>query len=108
MNDVMLENGDIKLDSKGSAVILDDREAKIQRAVICASAQKGKFIYDRSLGSDYVPGMDGAETEAVINEAVSKIEDTYIKVLDCDRDLRVSIESGGENAEREVHFYGEL
>lgn len=108
MNDVMLENGDIKLDPTGAAVILNEAEAKIQRVLICASALKGRFIYDRSLGSEYNFETDIKTAEMLINEAAASYDAGYIHVLECGESLVLGIETDDGIIEREVRFYGNL
>ncbi len=108
MNDVMLENGDVKLDSAGAAVILDGVEAKIQRLLICAAAKKGRFIYDRTLGSEYNFETDLKTAEMLINEAAASYDTGYIRVLECGERLVLGIETDNGITEREVRFYGEL
>jgi len=108
VNDVMLENGDIKLDETDAAVIIDGEEARIQRVLICAAAQRGRFVYDRELGSDYIGTMSARDAEMVINEALSEYDEGYVRVLECGETLRLGIETDGGIVEREVHFYGDL
>lgn len=104
----MLENGDIKRGNTGSAVIISGTDAEVQRVLICASAVKGGFVYDRSLGSDYEFDMDEAQAESVINEALAGFENTYARVLESGDTLRLGIETPGGLVEKEVIFYGKV
>ena len=47
-----ITNGDVAADSCGRCVVLTSDEAVLQSAYIRIAAKKGKFFYNRELGSD--------------------------------------------------------
>jgi uncharacterized protein YycO len=106
MRDIKLENGDVFVDVTGGSVLLSEEESAVQRALILAGAHRGSFVYNRSLGSDYRPGMDEMQAEAVINEAFADDENMYIRVSESGEALIVDIPTKNGSVQREVHFYG--
>lgn len=108
MIDIALKNGDIAKDSAGRRIALNDVDAKFQRVKICIAATLGGFIYDRTMGSQYRQDMSADAAELIINEALAKFENTYVKVLETGSTLKLAVIIDGERREQEVRFYGQL
>lgn len=111
MTDAKLKNGDIVLDSAGRFEMLDDLDARFQRAMICITAEKGRFIYDRELGvADFEAGVAEFKdkTEQEINEALARLKNTSAKVVEAGKKLVVTITVDGESRTEEVHTYGQV
>lgn len=106
MIDIALKNGDVAKDSAGKRVALNDIDAKFQRVKICIAAKLGGFIYDRAMGSQYRQDMDADTAELIINEALARFENTYVKVLGTGSTLKLAVFIDGERREQEVRFYG--
>lgn len=111
MTDAKILNGDVSLDSGGRIIMLDDLDAKFQRAVICATVKKGSFIYDRALGCDY-SGAHGEYTdrkiELSLNESLARFENTSAMVLGVSDKLRIKITVDGESRTEEVRLIGNV
>lgn len=113
MTDVKIENGDIVLDSSGRAVMLNDTDAKFQRAVICICSRKGMFIYDRELGSDVgcisADEKNSAEkAELEINAALAKFKNTFARVIEYGEKLKIELTIDGETRITEVLLNGNI
>lgn len=61
-------------------------DESIQRAIVAAAARKGRFIYDRTLGSELYDYIHSGETvnlkqmDDIVKKAVSKIENISVEV----------------------------
>jgi hypothetical protein len=113
MIDYKIIDGDIAVDSAGRFIRLTDREAEFQRALICITARLGAFVYDRELGSrreNIEANSADADRclELVLNEALSRFEDTYVSVLDYGSTLTVKISIDGDSRVEEVQLYGNV
>lgn len=84
--DVKIENEDISVDSAGSFVMIDGFDEIVQQALIRMKIPKGKFIYDRNLGSfcdslDINTGKNQMKAlEMLINESLVSLNNAYVKV----------------------------
>lgn len=108
MRDVKLENGDIAVDSSGRTVVLNGIDAKFQQAVICISAKLGGFVYDRSLGSEISECKDSVSVQKVqllANEALASMSDTFAKVSDIGKEIKLKITIDGETREVNINGY---
>ena len=106
MVDVKLQNGDPVTDSTGSAVMLGDRDARFQRALVRMTAAHGCFIYDRELGTRPL-GDDLRRAELALNEALTLCPGARVQLLEKgDESMTVRLTVDGENREEEVRLYG--
>ena len=112
MIDARLQDGELVCDSAGRFLILGDRDARFQRALIAMTAKKGAFIYNRSLGADYdaISGADSADdvrrkTEQIFNEALADYADTSVTVTQTGEQTLVRIRVDGEERNGEVIRY---
>ena len=119
MIDVKLQNGEIALDAARCPVVLSDRDARFQRALIALTVKKGAFIYDRSLGADYDALIKRAQelgyaedlkrkTEQIFNEALAAYEDTSVAVTQTGAHTVVRLRVNGETRSEEVVHYGNI
>lgn len=113
MIDVKIKDGDAIKDSTGNFIEISDSDALFQRVLICIGVSLGGFIYDRNLGSEIRAVDLGSEyakekAELVINEALAKFENTYVKVLDIGEALRLEITIGDESRTEEVRLNGNV
>lgn len=113
MRDIKISNGDTVKDSSGNYIELNDRDAIFQRVLIYASTKLGSFVYDRTLGSEIAKIDVNSENakeraELVLNEALTKFDDTYVKVLEYGEKLKLEITIGDETRIEEVRLYGDL
>lgn len=113
--DARIENGDIYLTSSGDTEYLSGVREAVQRALIAATAVKGTFIYDRSLGADYAAigeeGISLGRLDMLIREAAADIADTQVRVTGWDADhhtAALSVTYGGKTAATEVDLHGIL
>lgn len=107
ITDVLIKNGDIVLDSSGNTVMLSGIDAKFQRALFCIKAKRGKFIYNRELGShlDNVLSNENSpaqRAELEINEALAGFDNTFAKVSQSGDKLIAQISIDGEVRNLEV------
>lgn len=113
MVDAKILNGDIVKDSAGRFVMLKDSDALFQRAIICIKTKLASFIYDRSFGSDVGEIDADAElakenVELIINEALVKFDDTYVRVIEFGEVLKIDISIGDESRTEEVRLNGNI
>lgn len=106
MIDVKLQNGDLAADGTGNAVMLSDRDARFQRALVRMTAARGGFIYDRELGTRPL-GDDPSRAELALNEALTLCPGTHVRLLETgDESMTVRLTIDGESREEEVRYYG--
>ena len=106
MIDAKLKNGDLATDTGGNVEMLSGADAAFQRAVICMTAQKGGFVYNRELGAP--PGVPGdiARLALSYSEALAALEDSEINSVRLENDAAiVSLTVNGETREAEVRTY---
>lgn len=113
MKDIKISGGDTVKNSLGSYVELSDRDALFQRVLIYTLAKLGTFVYDRTLGSEILKIDVNSENakeraELVLNEALAKFENTYVKVLEYSEKLKLEITIGDETRIEEVRLNGNL
>ena len=113
MIDAKILNGDIVKDSAGRFVMVKDSDALFQRAVICIKTKLASFIYDRSIGSvasevDADAELAKENVELIINEALAKFDDTYVRVLEFGEVLKIEISIGNESRTEEVRLNGNI
>ncbi|MBQ8000819.1 MAG: hypothetical protein IJ298_06305 [Ruminococcus sp.] len=76
--DIKIKDGDIVLDSTGEAVEIQGDEAVLQQVIMCITAEKGGFIYNKDMGVPPVTDVSGEREckrlEALLREAVSSVE----------------------------------
>lgn len=101
ITDVLIKDGDIVLDSSGNTVMLSGIDAKFQRAMLCIKAKRGKFIYNRELGShldDVLASKNSSaqRAELEINEALAGFDNTFARVSQCGEQLVVELNIDGE------------
>lgn len=84
--DVRIAHGDIARVASGSYEYITGIEEAVQRVRISALTQKGDFVYDRELGTDYT-GLS-ADDELLkekldlrVKESCADIFDTVVEVL---------------------------
>lgn len=111
--DALIENGDNAEDSKGENVMIEGFEEIIQQVLIRIKIPKGKFIYDRDLGSecgsldtDNCKSLDKC-LETLMNESVVSMGDTYVEVISAQKTAggikaEIKINCGANSAVREV------
>ena len=94
--DVRISDGDIAMASSGDYIYITGIEEAVQRVRISALTQKGDFIYDRELGTDY-SGLHADDAllceklDLLIKESCADIRDTAVEVLSCDRETLVAV-----------------
>lgn len=101
ITDVLIKDGDIVLDSSGNTVMLSGIDAKFQRALFCIKAKRGKFIYNRELGSQlddfFTNESCSAQTaELEINEALAGFDNTFARVSQHGEQMIAEINIDGE------------
>lgn len=76
--DVKIENGDMLLDGTGSPVEISDFEEVLQQVIMCITAEKGGFIYNKDMGVPPVTDVSGEREckrlEALLREAAAEVE----------------------------------
>lgn len=76
--DVKIKDGDLLLDSTGSPVEISDSQEILQQVLMCITAEKGGFIYNKDMGVQPVTDVSGEREckrlEALLKEAVTGIE----------------------------------
>lgn len=82
--DIKIKDGDILLDETGAPVYIDGMEEMLQQVMICITAQKGRFIYNKDLGCYAVTDMSGEREvrrlEARLKEAVLPLKGVQLWV----------------------------
>lgn len=80
--DAKIQNRDICIDDTGNYEMAEGIEEIIQQIKINICACKGKFIYDRNLGSlcNEINTDDIKEVEMLVNESLINMNDVYAKV----------------------------
>ncbi len=77
-----IKDGDILLDSTGGTVQITDTEEVIQQVLMCITAEKGGFIYNKDMGVQAVTDVSGEKEckslEARLREAVAGVEGVNI------------------------------
>lgn len=107
MTDIKTENGDIVLDSSGNTVRLSGDDELFQRAKTCIKAEKGRFIYDRQLGSQLAKTLNDENATAqraqlVINEALAKFDNAFASVQSCGDKVKFMLTINGKTRSAEV------
>lgn len=107
MIDVKIENKDVVTESTGILKRLTGLDAMFQRAFICIASKKGKFVYDRQLGTDISEIDLSAEDakdrlELVFNEALVNCSNAVAQVLEIGEKIKVKIIIDGQSTEVEV------
>ena len=82
--DTALFNGDFLCDSRGFPIKISGVNEILQRILIRLSVEKGKFIYDRNLGSelhklDINEGNANARALSLVREALSDVRNVVVK-----------------------------
>ncbi len=113
MRDIKISNGDTVKNSSGNYVELNGSDALFQRVLIYITAKSGSFVYDRTLGSEITKIDKNSENakeraELILNEALTKFENTYVKVLEYGDSLKLEITIGDETRIEEVRLNGNL
>jgi hypothetical protein len=112
MTDVKLTENDAAVDSAGRMIRISDADAEFQRAYITASVKKGSFIYDRTLGCDYVNDPDDEFNDRrvglCINEAMARFGNASAKVIGIDSNITLQITIDGESRTKEVRLIGNV
>lgn len=81
-----ITNGDVAVDSCGRCVSLTSDEAVLQSAYIRIAAKKGKFFYNRELGSD-VHSLDKNDVDFdkkflfAVREAIASLPQVEVKLV---------------------------
>ena len=81
-----ITNGDLAVDSSGRCVPLTSDEMVLQSAYIRIAAKKGKFFYNRELGSD-VHSLDKNDKEFdkkflfAVREAIVDLPDVKVDIV---------------------------
>lgn len=83
--DVKLRNGDMVLDSTGSVVYIDGMEEIVQRVLICVTARKGSFLYQKNLGCD---ARVDFSTERGMKKLESRLREAILPVAGAELVLR--------------------
>ena len=87
--------------------LTESLEEKLESVMIRALCRRGKFIYDRSLGSEYEKTMSAREAQFIINEALADCENTSVEVLESGGGrLKLLIHTDSVSAQREAEIYG--
>lgn len=103
MIDAKIQNGDVAADPGGSPVMLSGTDAAFQRAVICMTAPKGSFVYDRELGTLPCVPDDSERLALVFSEALAGFEDTVVESVRLEESAAfVTLTAEGETREVEV------
>ncbi len=80
--DVKIKDGDILLDSTGDPVQITDTEEIIQQIIMCITAEKGGFIYNKDMGVQAGTVVSGEKEckrlESHLREAVAGIDGVNI------------------------------
>jgi hypothetical protein len=113
MRDIKIQNGDTVKNSGGNYIELKGSDVLFQRVLIYLTAKKGEFIYDRTLGSQVLQIDANSENanekaELLLNEALTKFEDTYVKVLEYGEKLKLEITICDETRIQEVRLHGDI
>ena len=82
--DTALFNGDFLCDSRGFPITISGINEILQRILIRLSVKKGKFVYDKDLGSELYKldiNEENAEARALslVREALSDIKNIKVK-----------------------------
>lgn len=113
MIDIKVKDGDNVKESTGKLLKIEDRDVLFQRVLICIGVKSESFIYNRNLGSHLSEinfSSDDAKEKAelIINEALAKFEDTYVRVLEIGETMRLEITISGESRTEEVRLNGNV
>ncbi len=112
MTDVQLTGNDAAVDSAGRMIRIYDKDVEFQRAYIAASVKKGSFIYDRTLGCDYISNPDDEyncrRIGLSINEALARFGNVSAKVIDIGSNITLQITVNGESRTKEVRLIGNV
>ncbi len=114
--DAKINNRDISIDSVGNYEMTDGFEEIIQQIIINITVPKGKFIYDRELGSyckDCKNIDDLKSIEMLVNESLFNMNDVYVKVTGSEmvsKELKLNLNISYKelSADREVIIYDYL
>ncbi len=115
--DVLIKDGDVVTDTHGNYKIIEGDYEVIQQAVLRITAEKGRFIYDRCLGSACSKLADRFTVqkipllEQLINESLCSMNNVYVKVMSASADrngINALLEFiiGGAVHEKEVFING--
>jgi hypothetical protein len=76
--DTKIIDGDMLLDSSGNPVMIKETEEVLQQVIMCITAEKGGFIYDKDMGVQAVTDVSGEKEckrlEAILREATEGVE----------------------------------
>ena len=109
MIDAKISNGDLAAAPAGGWEMISGADAEFQRAMICVTARKGRFIYDRKLGTDAVNLSDAAKTELIFGEALVKYKNVRLRVNSVGQGVAsVTLMIDGESRTQEVQSYGNV
>lgn len=87
------------------------RDALTQRALVSLAAHKGRFIYNRALGSELgaMEEPDAARAQQLAGEALAQYGNTAARVTDFTGGvLRLALTIEGETEIREVRIHGSV
>lgn len=76
--DLLLENGDLKKNSAGKPIPISGFDELKQQIYIRLRARLGKFIYDRSLGSEITANTENSELTELIRKALPQLFDVEL------------------------------
>lgn len=113
MIDIKVRNGDSVKDSTGKLLKIEDTDVLFQRVLICIGVKRESFIYNRNLGSklgeiDFNAENAKEKAELIINEALAEFENTYVKVLEIGKTMKLEITISGESRTEEVQLSGNI
>lgn len=116
MMDVKITGGDIALKPCGDYAYIKGIDEAVQRVRIAALTNKGRFIYDRTLGVDYDAFSPEEEQAAgkldmLIKEAAADIGGVETEVLSYDAQnavISIKVSYNGESAVTEVDISGNI
>lgn len=109
MVDIKLERGEIVTDKSGRAVRIEGIDAKFQRAIIRLNARRGKFIYNRELGSEagssYFDDKNPIEKDELdLNCALARLDDARVSVTDEKAQLTITTKTDNKIIGEEVRL----
>lgn len=101
--DTLIKNGDLYIDENGGLVKITDEKETLQRILFILSTEKGKFNFDRQLGSRFF--SLGEYEDEKLNSAALEIAESALIGVDGVSVQSAAVTKNGGDYEIELEIY---